>query len=76
MKPGNLLPMFAVSCGMCKEHSRKLIMHRSNGEIARTKLKAAAALRSWGWAYTRMWYWICPDCNRSGSTGVVPESKP
>jgi hypothetical protein len=70
---GQLLPYFAVACGMCHDSVLKLIMDTTTG-IGRTKTEARAILERERWAYTRNWGWICPRCDQFGSAGVVPEA--
>lgn len=64
--PGQLMQVFHVVCGMCKERALEPV------PAAETKTEAGRVLFGAGWRNTRAWGWICPQCEHHGSPGVIP----
>jgi hypothetical protein len=56
LKHGRIVPSFAVSCGKCRRAHEEAIG-------ARTRAEASRDLKRAGWALTRAWGYICPECD-------------
>jgi len=56
LKHGRIVPSFAASCGKCRSAHDEALGAKSRAE-------ASKWLKQGGWALTRAWGYICPDCN-------------
>lgn len=56
MERGTIIPMFVVTCGRCDENLASDIASVNNLR------QAAQQARQEGWVNSRLYGWLCPEC--------------